>query len=213
MWEGVIDNAGKSRAGEVNVWLENGAVWDHHSRSVTDGMQVANMPNPSKDHYGKYNAVSYVTRLTGSTAKETAGWIYQRDKAALEIATFSGSMNVVYPHSGNGTEPSQYASGDMTIRNAEPGALITLLTDNSGINMTNQDQKTKVLNALAQKLIYSAYVSGERNLSGKAQIASGLTSSAFPCIPGTSNSILRLAAGAFRTGKTWSARHWTLRKH
>ncbi len=184
MWEGVIDNAGKSRAGEVNVWLENGAVWDHHSRSVTDGMQVANMPNPSKDHYGKYNAVSYVTRLTGSTAKETAGWIYQRDKAALEIATFSGSMNVVYPHSGNGTEPSQYASGDMTIQNAEPGALITLLTDNSGINMTNQDQKTKVLNALAQKLIYSAYVSGERNLSGKAQIASGLTSSAFSLYTG-----------------------------
>lgn len=177
-WEGVIDNAGKARSGETNVWLQNGAVWNHHSRSRTDGMQVVNMPSPSKDHYGKYNGVSYVNRLTGGTNEDNAGWIYQNDSAKLEIANYSGVTNIVYAHSGNGTDAGNYTAGDVTIKNAAAGSQVSMVTDSSGISMSDDSQKSKVLNALAQKLTYSAYTTGERNLTGKVRIASGLTSSA-----------------------------------
>ena len=43
--------------------------------------------------------------------------------------------------------------------------------------MTNNDKVAQVLNNLAGKLYYNAYKTGENNLTGKVQIAEGLTSS------------------------------------
>ena len=178
LWEGVIDNAGSKYAGEVNVWLQNGAVWEHESRSETNGMDVIHMPSPSKDHYGIYNGVSYVNRLTGGSDDSHAGWIYQKDSAGIQIADYSGYTNIVYDHSGDGTDVSDYAAGSVTIGHAAEGSVVNLVTGSSGIDMGDDAQKDRVLNALAQKLIYSAYTSGENNLKGQVTIASGLTSAA-----------------------------------
>lgn len=57
-WTGVVDNSGSDQAGEVNLWLQNGAVWKHSSPSRTNGLQVEKMPQPSVFHYGKYDGVS-----------------------------------------------------------------------------------------------------------------------------------------------------------
>ena len=43
--------------------------------------------------------------------------------------------------------------------------------------MNDDKAVANVLNTLAGKLTYEAFVSGEKNLNGKVQIASGLTSS------------------------------------
>ena len=43
--------------------------------------------------------------------------------------------------------------------------------------MQDSQMVADVLNTLAGKLYYNAYTTGERNLNGKVQIASGLTSS------------------------------------
>lgn len=44
-WIGVVDNSGSDQAGEVNLWLQNGAVWKHSSPSRTNGLQVEKCPN------------------------------------------------------------------------------------------------------------------------------------------------------------------------
>ena len=61
----------------------------------------------------------------------------------------------------------------MKIGKADSGSYMTLLTDSEGIKMDSEDSIDSVLNALAQKLYYTAYVKGERNLSGSVKIAEG----------------------------------------
>ena len=83
--------------------------------------------------------------------------------------------HVIYEHTGKGTQASDYAAGDTIIRHAAEGAEIILSTDNTGINMSDIFEQNKVLDTLAGKLTYEAFTTGEENLQGKVQIASGLT--------------------------------------
>ncbi len=176
-WIGVVDNSGKNYAGEVNLWLENGASWTHSSPSKTNGLQVQNMPSPSINHYGKYDNVSHLTTLHGGSSEETAGNLFTSSSAAIQIGSYDGYTNVYYSHTGNGQTAANYTAGDITIGSAAEGSGISLITDNTGITMTDEDSVAKVLNALAGKLTYSAYATGERNLTGYAKIADGLTAS------------------------------------
>ncbi len=176
-WIGVIDNSGKNQAGEVNLWLENGASWTHKSPSKTNGLQVQNMPSPSVNHYGKYDNVSHVATLHGGSSEANAGNLFTSSGAAIQIGNYDGYTNVYYSHTGNGEAAANYTAGDITIGNASAGSGISLITDNTGITMTDEDSVAKVLNALAGKLTYSAYATGERNLTGYAKIADGLTAS------------------------------------
>ena len=176
-WTGVVDNSGSKQAGEINLFLQNGAQWNHESLSKTNGLQVQNMPDPSIDHYGKYDGVSHVYNLSGGNDAANAGYILQNDTAKIAIDNYSGHTVVVYEHTNDGTQTGYYTAGDITIQNASAGSGIVLSTDNSGITMSDSDMVAKVLNALAGKLTYRAFTEGETNLAGKVQIADGLTSS------------------------------------
>lgn len=177
-WKGVVDNAGKNQAGEVNVWLSNGAQWTHEATSRTDGLDYSNMPAYSKPSYDNFDGVSYVNQLIGGKNDANSGIIYQNSDIKLNIANYSGNITLVYKHTGNGTEKSQYIGGDTTIQHAAAASDITLATANSGINLTDDSEVAQALNALASKLTYANFTTGETNLSGKVIIASGLTASA-----------------------------------
>ena len=176
-WHGVIDNAGKTQAGEVNVWLSNGAQWDHEAVSRTDGLDYTWMPAYSKPSYDNFDGVSYVNQLIGGKNESQSGFLSQNSEVKLHIANYSGYNTIIYKHEGNGTEKANYIGGDTTIVHAASGSGITLATGNNGIDIKDSNTVAKVLNALASKLIYSNYVNGESNLSGTVVIASGLTAS------------------------------------
>ena len=177
VWSGVIDNSGSKQAGEVNLYLQNGATWNHKAMSMTNGLSVETMPGPSNNYYGKYDGVSHVYSFHGGSTAQNAGYIFQKDQAKIDIKNYSGHSVVFYEHAASGVNASDYAAGDIMIGSAAAGSGITLATDNTGITMSDDDMVAKVLNALAGKLTYSAYTKGETNLSGQVQIASGLTSS------------------------------------
>lgn len=86
-------------------------------------------------------------------------------------------MKLFYKHENAGTKAEDYKSGDVHIGSAAEGSRITVVTDNSGITMTDEAQIYEILNALAGKLYYDAYKTGEEKLTGQATIAEGLTSS------------------------------------
>ena len=176
-WHGVIDNAGKTQAGEVNVWLSNGAQWDHEAVSRTDGLDYTWMPAYSKPSYDNFDGVSYVNQLIGGKNESQSGFLSQNSEVKLHIANYSGYNTIIYKHEGNGTEKANYIGGDTTIVHAASGSGITLATGNNGIDLSDGDTVAKVLNALAGKLIYANYVNGESNLDGTVVIASGLTAS------------------------------------
>ncbi|WP_418596973.1 TonB-dependent receptor domain-containing protein [Phascolarctobacterium succinatutens] len=176
-WKGVIDNAGTDHAGEVNVWLSNGAQWTHEATSRVDGLDYSNMPAYSKPSYDNFDGVSYVNKLVGGQKSANSGFIYQNSDVKLNIANYSGYNTIVYKHNNKGMEKADFIGGDVTIQHADAGANVTMATNNKNIDLKNGDEVEAVLNALASKLTYSGYVNNERDLSGTVMIASGLTAS------------------------------------
>ena len=160
-WKGVIDNAGTAKAGEVNLWLQNGATWTNEQQGT-----LANV------YQGEKFTGSRVAKLTGGATAEAAGNIYQKESGALTIDNYSGNTNIFYEHAGDGVT---FNAGDTVIKHAEKGSAVNLITSNKGLSI-NAETINDTLNALAGKLTYSNYAKGERNLDGKVKIAGGLTS-------------------------------------
>ena len=148
--------------GVFNLWLADGATWtnEKNGKVVPSGFTG-----------------SRVTQFTGGSDAAHAGNIFQKDSKALTIDNYSGNTNIFYAHTGNGEAADDYAAGDTIIKKAAEGSVVSLITDNIGIAMDNEYSVANVLNALAGKLIYRAYVNGEKNLTGYVKIADGLTAS------------------------------------
>ena len=147
--------------GVINMYLNNGATWNNQVWGKIDGGFDG----------------SHVAKLAGGASEATAGNIFQKDSRNLTIDNYSGNTNIFYAHTGNGEAASDYAAGDTIIKSAAAGSVVSMITDNSGINMDNGVCVTNVLNALAGKLTYSNFVNGEKNLAGYVKIADGLTAS------------------------------------
>nr|WP_304260393.1 autotransporter outer membrane beta-barrel domain-containing protein [Phascolarctobacterium succinatutens] len=147
--------------GEANLWLQNGATWTNEVSGKVDS-----------DFAG-----SKVETLNSGIDAEHAGNIFQKDNHALTINNYSGYTNIYYAHNNAGDKAEDYAAGDTIVKKAAKDSCISLITDNTGINMGSIDNINNVLNVLAGKLTYEAFASSEKNLSGKVQIADGLTAS------------------------------------
>lgn len=148
--------------GTFNLWLTDGATWtnEKNGKEVPSGFTG-----------------SHVTKLTGGSDAAHAGNIFQNDTKKITIDNYSGNTNIYYAHTGNGEAASDYAAGDTIIKHAEKDSVVSLITDNSGVNMNSADSIVNVLNSLAGKLTYSNFTKNENNLIGYVKIADGLTSS------------------------------------
>lgn len=161
---GIVDNGGK-----VNMWLQNGAVWTNEAKNTRYKQDDEDVGN---------NEVSRVTFLHGGTKSgtgDTAGVIIQTENSKpLTIDKFSGAAKVLYSHDSN--TPTKILGGNVNIGSAIRGSEIVLRTDYDD-NMQSDAVKNQVLNALAEKLYYKNAVNDEKFLSGKVEIAEGLTAS------------------------------------
>lgn len=148
--------------GTFNLWLTDGATWtnEKNGKEVPSGFDG-----------------SYVTKFTGGSDAAHAGNIFQNDTKNITIDNYSGNTNIYYAHTGNGEAAGDYKAGDTIIKHAEKDSVVSLITDNSGVNMNSADSIVNVLNSLAGKLTYSNFTKDENNLTGYVKIADGLTSS------------------------------------
>ena len=118
------------------------------------------------------NNVNHAEGSDGLSSQNTKIQEYgdQYETGNLVITNYSGDTTVIYRRDANNI--TNVLGGTTTIKNATLGSKITLSTD--GYGMTN-NQVAETLDNLAEKLYYTAYVNGERNLKGYVQIAEGLT--------------------------------------
>ena len=155
-------------SGSMNLTLTNGASWTNEKYGYTYG----------DSEWEKYKFTgSEIADFVGGASEAKAGNIFQKDANSLTIDNYSGNTNIFYAHTGNGEADENYAAGDTVIKHAAEGSVVSMITDNTGIAMNNQASVNNVLNALAGKLTYSSFVSGEKNLTGFVKIADGLTAS------------------------------------
>ena len=160
LWQGYsLNNA-------VSAEITNGAAWYNYNEADTTAL----------------------LRLTGSSNAKNAGLVYMTpftktvdgkatsyNTGNVSIANYAGNMKVFYKHDAQ--DATNILGGNFTIANAEKGSTINLITDNTGISNGNTTQINQILDKLANKLYYTAYTTGERNLDGTVTIAEGLTSS------------------------------------
>ena len=179
-WKGVIDNAGTAKAGEVNLWLQNGAQWIYENASRKDGLDASNLSDYSRPYYEKYDGISHLSSLVGGKDKASVGIIKVNDNDPIHIANAEGVTKVWYEH--DDATPGTIIGGDVKVLNAKTGTEMMLYTGNNGISKgfaegdtaAEKNNVSEVLNSLAHKLWYMA---GDSNLAGSVSIAEGLTAS------------------------------------
>ena len=174
-WTGVVDNTGIKQTGEVNLWVQNNAVWNHKSLSLTNGISLGELPALSAPQYDKYDGITHINKLSGGSSEANAGLIFQDNKANIDINNYSGHTTVFYKHDNDGSASADYTAGDVIIRNAEKDSAINMVTDSSKIDTKDSAKLNSVLNALAGKLTYADYANNPENLLGTVKIAGGLT--------------------------------------
>lgn len=161
---GIIDNGGK-----VNLWLQNGAVWTNEANNTRYKQDDEDVGNQGISH------VTYLHGGTKSGTSDTAGVIIQTANSnSLTIDKFSGAAKVLYSHDSE--NPIKILGGDVTIGSASSGSEIVLRT-NYDDHMQSDAIRNQVLDALAEKLYYKDAVNRRNFLSGKVEIAEGLTAS------------------------------------
>lgn len=163
--------------GNVNLIMDGGSTWLGNSLNNQVQLQLSNgsvwSTNGVEDNYLGY--------LQGAVAGKRVGAIRQQSEGDLHIADYSGSTAILYEHTKE--EPQTILGGNTIIDKAAAASEITLITDNQGLVLgkgsseAQQQEVNETLNALANKLYYTAYTTGEQNLKGQVMIAEGLTSS------------------------------------
>ena len=116
--------------------------------------------------------------VKGGATDKQSGFLNMTNRSkTLDIAHYSGWETIIYNHDGAGDKVTDYKSGNTIISKADKDSGVILSTDNSGINMTDKKAVEAALAALAQKVTYKDHEANAANLTGKVQIAEGLTSS------------------------------------
>lgn len=173
--------------GNVNLYLTDGYNWTGNALDENVTLSLGNdsswtITNASHQHLKKY---------TGAESSSKRSYVVVGE-GGLTLDKYSGNTTFVYAHDTE--DPTNITSGQVTIVSADPVKLVSsgvgdvqyqvsesdstvyLQTSIDGIDTTNEDQVNDVLDSLAKKLTYTAYTTGERNLSGRVEIAEGLTS-------------------------------------
>ena len=143
--------------------LAKGATWENRQTSKMEGFTG-----------------SEVNCLEAWDAKDEYSVIMQKDTNPITIGTYKGNTKIIYAHDKD--DPTKIIGGDFIINSVNPFTVsqAVLVTDNEGLNTSSDKAEDKnlvseTLNKLANKLFYTAYKDGERNLTGKVEIAEGLT--------------------------------------
>ena len=174
--------------GNVNLYFTTGAGWEGNAIGEDVVLDLGsdtlwNITANSAQHLKVHNGGDSASKRSYINVGE----------GNLTIDKYSGNTTFVYQH--DAADASKILGGDLTINSAEPTKVLStgvgsekyqvsevpstvyLQTSTDGIDTTDDAAINSVLDNLAKKLTYTAYVNGERNLSGRVELAEGLTSS------------------------------------
>ena len=157
-WIGSANAAGSAA-------LTNGSIWTGASTSADFSLTLngSTWNNSGASSLKSFTGTNGVVDMTNAAASVTIG-------------SYSGDATVIYKH--NSSNPAEVYGGNFTVNKAAANSKITMLTDRSGVDFSDEDSIANVLNALANKLYYTGYINGEHNLIGYVKLAEGLTASA-----------------------------------
>jgi len=139
----------------LNLHLQNGAEWHNESWGTM-------IPTRAGFSGSKLRA------LHGGADADHAGKILQKDARSITVNHYDGFTNVYYDRTA--PDAATLSGGDFIVKNAAAGSGVTLRTSGNGLAAAKYDE---TFEALANKFYYEGYKSGEKNITGKVEIAEG----------------------------------------
>lgn len=156
-------------SGKTNASIGEGSIWTGRSTNGNTTVELAGTWKQTGD-----STIASLTGRNGTLDKtsETSG--------DTTIDHAAGTLNLLYSHSAE--DPTTFYGGDTTIRTADSGTTVNMVTDSRGLTVSGnrarwanyRNQASETLNRMAHKLHYTA---NDGNIKGTLKIAEGLTSS------------------------------------
>lgn len=156
-------------SGKTNASIGEGSIWTGRSTNGNTTVELAGTWKQTGD-----STIASLTGRNGTLDKtsETSG--------DTTIDHAAGTLNLLYSHSAE--DPTTFYGGDTTIRTADSGTTVNMITDSRGLTVSGnrarwanyRNQASETLNRMAHKLHYTA---NDGNIKGTLKIAEGLTSS------------------------------------
>lgn len=160
---------GSTGSGKTNASIGEGSIWTGRSTNGNTTVELAGTWKQTGD-----STIASLTGRNGTLDKtsETSG--------DTTIDHAAGTLNLLYSHSAE--DPTTFYGGDTTIRTADSGTTVNMITDSRGLTVSGnrarwanyRNQASETLNRMAHKLHYTA---NDGNIKGTLKIAEGLTSS------------------------------------
>lgn len=155
-------------SGKTNASIGEGSIWTGRSTNGNTTMELAGTWKQTGD-----STIASLTGRNGTLDKtsETSG--------DTTIDHAAGTLNLLYSHSAE--DPTTFYGGDTTIRTADSGTTVNMVTDSRGLTVSGnrarwanyRNQASETLNRMAHKLHYTA---NDGNIKGTLKIVEGLTS-------------------------------------
>ena len=181
--------------GVVNLFMGNGAQWKGHSKFATnlkmdsgaswEGYSInkavaatikngATWYNNNTPEIGKDGLNTTLKALRGGASIAEAGFVDMTTEGVRDtsVDNYSGHTKLIYKRDAD--TPTTVLGGNFTVGSAEKGSYISLLTNDSGLNLNNNTVVSETLGNLANKLYYTGAMTGEDNITSFVSINDAL---------------------------------------
>lgn len=161
----------------TNLKMDSGASWEGHSINKAVSATIKNGAtwyNNNTPEIGKDGLNTTLKALRGGASIAEAGFVDMTTEGVRDtsVDNYSGHTKLIYKRDAD--TPTTVLGGNFTVGSAEKGSYISLLTNDSGLNLNNNTVVSETLGNLANKLYYTGAMTGEDNITSFVSINDAL---------------------------------------
>ena len=165
--------------GGLRLYLQNGATWRNEWLGAERVYPTQGRPNDANYLY----TGSKVEHFIGGKDAVSQGIIQPVDARPITINNYAGHAAIDYE---KGAPATAQGKGEVVINHADKGSSVTMRSSADALKgYVNVNNPRSTLQQLANKLTYTGFTKGERNLDVNVQVDSGLISPAYATKLGT----------------------------
>ena len=167
--------------GGLRLYLQNGATWRNEWLGAEREYPTQGRPDTANYLY----TGSKVEHLIGGATEGSRGIIQAVDARPITINNYAGHTAVDYE---KGAPAAAQGNGQIVINHADKGSVVTMRSSAEALKgYVNLENPRGTLHQLANKLTYTDFSKGERNLDVNVQVDTGLISPIYTTKLGTAS--------------------------
>lgn len=156
--------------GGLRLYLQNGATWRNEWLGAEREYPTQGRPDNANYLY----TGSKVEHFIGGATEGSRGIIQAVDARPITINNYAGHTAIDYE---KGAPAAAQGSGQIVINHADKGSVVTMRSSAEALKgYVNLENPRGTLHQLANKLTYTDFSKGERNLDVNVQVDTGLIS-------------------------------------